>query len=202
MANVPLDDLLPLLAPHLPGAPTVTMQLHLAAAAADFCAATHLWRAPFTEELTTPGIQDYFLFGDAVVESVLWVTLDGITLDATDPRLLNKHLLSQTGRPRRYWVHQDRELYLHPIPDAVYAFSGEFALKPSREASSIPDWLYETWADALVDGAIWRISSIPGKPWTSLDIATMRKQRFDRAKASAMTRDFRQIELRVQPVSF
>lgn len=202
MANVSLDQLMPLLAPRLPGIPNATMEFHLAAAAADFLASTHLWREAMYDEETLVGVSDYPLFGSAVVESVLWITLEGHPLPAVDPRLLDKRIFGQVGRPARYWIHQDRELRFHPTPDAAYTFSGEFALKPARDAMTIPDWIYETWADAIVDGAMWRITSIPGKPWTSLQLATLHKTHFDRAKANAKTRDFRQIELRVQPVRF
>jgi hypothetical protein len=178
------------------------MRLHLAAAAADFLAETHLWREAIEQEATVVGQADYELFGSAVIESVLWLTLDATTLDATDPRLLDKAQLSYTGKPQRYWVVDDTIIRLHPIPDAVYTLSGTVALKPARTATGVPSWLYETWADALVDGAIWRISRIPGKSWTSMELAALAKQRFDRAKANAKTRDLRQIELRVQPVSF
>lgn len=202
MSRTSLDELFPLLAPHLPGVPNATMRLHLAAAAAEFCAATHLWRETLYEEQTIPGIQSYPLLGSATVESVLWIVLDQQVLRHIDPRFLDPRLLALESKPQRYWVNQDQELCFNPIPDAVYPFSGELALKPSRDATAVPSFLCDTWGDALVDGAIWRISSIPGKSWTALDLATMHKQRFDRAKANAMTRDYRQIELRVQPVRF
>lgn len=202
MASTSLDALFPLLQPYVPSAPEATMRAALAAAAQDFLGATHLWREPMYEEPTTPGIAAYPLSASAVVESVLWVLLDNQRLAHTDPRLLDKSTLNQSGRPQRYWVRNDSELVLHPTPNAVFLFTGELALKPSRGATSIPGWLYETWAEAIVDGALWQMMSVPGKPWTAIDVATSRKGRFDRAKANALARDLRQVELRVRPAAF
>ena len=204
MANVLLDELLPLIHGRSISAPDSVLREHLTAATADFLAATHLWREPLVDDVTISGTQDYYFYNypNIIVESVLWVTLDGATLAHSDPRLIGKSLLTQTGKPQRYWVKDDTILMLHPIPDGEYAFSGEAALKPSRDATTIPQWLYETWADTLVDGAVWRIASIPGKSWSDASLALFHKQRFDRAKANALTRDLRQIELRVRPHAF
>lgn len=202
MLQVSLDELFPLLAPHLPGVPDATMRLHLAAAAAEFLAETHLWREPFDETTTLAGTPDYQLFSVAPIESVLWLKAGDTTLTHTDPRLLDKSLLERTGTPQGFSIKAPDVVILHPTPDAEYLLSGECALKISRSSTTLPAWLYETWADALVDGAIWRIASIPGKDWTALDLAMVRRQRFDRAKANAKTRDLRQIGLRVQPARF
>ena len=93
MANVSLDELFPLLLPHLPGVPNATMRFHLAATAAEFLAETHLWREPMYPDTTTAGVQDYELIGDAVIESVLWLNAGDYPLSATDPRLLNLSLI-------------------------------------------------------------------------------------------------------------
>ncbi|MEA3639965.1 MAG: hypothetical protein VBE63_08475 [Lamprobacter sp.] len=202
MLQVSLDELFPLLAPHLPDVPDATMRLHLAAAASEFLAETYLWREPFDATATQAGVQEYQLFSVAPIESVLWLRADDATLTPTDPRFLDKTVLARSGKPQSFWIKAPDTVVLHPIPDTAYLLTGACALKTSRSSTTIPAWLHETWADALVDGAYWRIASIPGKTWTAMDLAMMRRQRFDRAKANAKTHDLRQIELRVQPVRF
>ena len=196
------DTFFPLLAPHLPGVPYASMEMALAAASADFCARTHLWRETLDEEETVAGEATYELFGSAVIESVLAVTLSGARVVHSDRRLLRPSYLTANGRPTHFSVVGDKAIRFSPIPDAAYPFVVDVVLKPSRTASGVETWIYETWADALVDGAVWRLARIPDKSWSNLALANEHKARFDRAIANAKTRDLRQINLRVNMRGF
>jgi hypothetical protein len=180
----------------------MTLRTALASAAQDFLAQTHLWRELLTPIQTVEDEAEYPLVGSAVIESVLWVLLEGTEITATDPRLVSKGVLARVGRPSNFWIVDDTTLRLTPIPDAVYTLDVAVALKPSRTATGVPDWVYETWADALVDGAVWKLASIPNKHWSDDQRAMFHKIRFDRAIANARTRDLRQIDLHVQMRAF
>lgn len=196
------ETFFPLLAPHLPGVPYASMEMALAAASADFCARTHLWRETLDSEETVAGTATYDLFGSAVIESVLSVTVSGAQVAHTDKRLLQPSYTIASGRPTHYWIVNDSTIQFAPIPDTAYPFIVDVALKPARSATGVETWIYETWADALVDGAVWRLARIPDKSWSNLALAKEHKARFDRAIANAKTRDLRQINLRVKMRGF
>ena len=197
MARASWDKFLPLLAPHVPGAPEVSMRLALASSAADFLGRTHLWRVQLDPQDTIPGEADHELFADAIIETPLWVRLDGVEITPTDVRDAPS-LPASPGRPTHYWRVTDTTIRLYPTPDAAYSLDALVVLKPSRAAAGVEDWIYETWADALVDGAIWHLARIPGKDWTDVEMAQVHKARFDRAVSNARVRDVRQIDRRVR----
>jgi hypothetical protein len=198
------DDILPLVIPYLQGAPDVVIKAALSRAATDFFARTHLWRQELTPINTVADRAEITLTppSRSVIESVLWAALDSSELVHTDDRFVSPSVLTQRGRPQVFWVVGDTRLRLHPIPDTIYALRVSVALKPAFDNDEVDDWIFDTWADALVDGTIWYLADIPNKHWSDPALAQVHKARFDRAIANAKTRDLRQINLRVQPRGF
>jgi hypothetical protein len=45
-------------------------------------------------------------------------------------------------------------------------------LQPDQTATTVPDFLFNDWANEIRDGALAEIYAIPGKEWTNLDMAT------------------------------
>lgn len=218
MSTLPLDDLLPSVDASVSACPLATQRRALIAAAAEFLGETHLWRVPLEECFTQPGLAEYPAapapivdttaepgkpaFIPVRVKSVLWLVAGGHEARATMPRLLDGTQLHVSGCPAWYWMINNRELRFHPIPDAVYSFYGELALQPSRDATVLPEWVIEDWADEIADGALWRLMKTPNAAWSDLKLAAFHRQRFDRAKANAKVTDFQQINLRVHSIPF
>lgn len=191
------DTIIPLLSPDLPGCPDATLKTALAAVAADFCARTHIWRETLDRQYTIPNIAEYDIEGDAVIEAPLWVVCNDHTLTHTDARLVNKEDMSSKGEPSMFWVVNDRAIRLFFIPDKKMTLDVTVALKPSRSATGVEDWIYETWADALVSGAIWRLAKVPGKLWSSPEMATAHRLMYEQAVTNARIRDYRTVPLQV-----
>ena len=82
------DDFLPLVKPHIPGCPDITVKTYLAITAADFFAQTHLWRDDIDPIFTAPGIVEYDLSADVFVEAVTSVVVDNMALQHTDIRMI------------------------------------------------------------------------------------------------------------------
>jgi hypothetical protein len=192
------DDFLPLLAPHLSGCPNATMKQYLGIVASDFFARTYLWREQIDAIYLTSGVTEYDLDADAVVEDVISVVFDGSPLDRTDMRLVATENLGQRGDPRQYWINADRSIVVHPTPEAKATMQVYAVLKPSRDATSVADWIYETWADTLVSGTIARLAKIIDKEWTDLAAAADHKLMYERSVTNARIRDFRGVNLRVR----
>jgi hypothetical protein len=71
-------------------------------------------------------------------------------------------------------------------------------LKPSRTGTGVEDWIYETWADTIVDGTIAKLAAIPGKDWTDVAMAESRRAKYERSITTARIRDFRGVRLTVR----
>ncbi len=196
------DDLLPLVSPYLQGAPDMSVKTALSRAAVKFLEQTHLWREEIGPFETVVGEAEIALSASATIESVLWAKLGAYPLIHTDARFASPTVLTRQGRPTHFYIVNDTRLRLHPIPDAVYSVSLAVALKPLLDDDFVEDWITDTWADALVDGAVWYLASIPNKHWSDASLARDSKARFDRAIANAKARDLRQINLRVRMRGF
>lgn len=193
------DAFFPLINPHLPGCPDASLRQYLASTAADFFARTYLWRDEVDAIYVAPRVIEYDLSADTgLVEDVISVVYGGASLERTDLRLIGAEKLSDTGEPRQYWVQADNTIRLYPIPEQPTPLKVYAVLKPNRAGTGVEDWIYETWADTIVSGAIAQLALIPNKEWTDVSMAGMHKSVFERAITSARVRDFRGVKLSVR----
>jgi hypothetical protein len=188
------DDFLPLVKPHIPGCPDITVKTYLAITAADFFAQTHLWRDDIDPIFTAPGIVEYDLSADVFVEAVTSVVVDNMALQHTDIRMIPNDRRYDRGNPTHYWIHSDNSIRLFPIPDSRVHLRLTGVLKPSRTATGVEDWIYETWADAIICGTIARLAVIPGKDWTDVSMAEYNKKQYEQAISRARIRDMRGVK--------
>lgn len=205
MATVLWADIHSLVLPDVPGCPTPTIDVALAASAADFCARSHIWREELDPEIVISGIADYELSPNttgAVLESVLWANLDGQPLEHVDARYVEKSKLDDTGKPTSFWLINDTTVRLLPIPDDRYDLTTAISVKPSRAATGVEDWIYESYVEPIVSGAIWRLARTPGKAWSDPEIAMYHHRMFEVGITQAKVRDHRNTILRVANRSF
>ena len=198
MATVAWDEMLPDLAPFLPGAPDITLRNALRSSASNFLAQTHIWRDEFYPFETTPDVPDYELYSEATIESVLWVLMGEQELKHRDPRRVRKQRINQSGSPQAFWVQEGRKVRLFPTPDDVYTVSGWVVLKPSSRSRGLEDWIVDMWQDAVISGAIHRVAQIPNKGGSDMSLAQYHKQLHDRAIANARVRDLQGVNQHVQ----
>jgi hypothetical protein len=194
------DAFFPEIAPEVMGCPDASIKSALAAAAAEFCDRTHLWREVLDAETMTPGEAEYELQASGVVAAVQTVTVDGT---AIYPSHFEAVLPADTsGKPYGFYLVADTTLRFFPVPDAAYPFVAQVVLKPSKSARGVEDFLFESYGDAIIDGALYRLRKIPGKPWSDPTLAELSRANFERGIAKARVRDYREIPLRVRPVYF
>ena len=191
------DDFLPLAKPHIPGCPDITLKAYLAIAAADFFAQTQLWRDNIDPIFTANNVVEYDLGADALVENIIAVVTDERELKRTDVRDIEPERFTETGPPTHYWIHSDNTIRLFPIPTERVKLRLIAVLKPSRDATGVEDWIYETWADAIIAGAVSRLAVIPGKEWTDINLAEYNKKQYQRAVDTARIRDYRGVNRQV-----
>jgi hypothetical protein len=201
MSTVLWDDVLHLITPEIPSCPEVTIKEYLPIVASDFFARTHLWRTSLEQMSTVVDQANYDLTAgcyDVKIESVLWLKVDDKNMTHTDSRLVNPEYLSTTGQPTHFWVVNDTEIRLFYIPDQVWTIKGEVALKPSRTARGIPSWVYETWIDTIISGALYRLCRIKDKDWTDPEFAALHKGFYEQGVTNSRIRDMRNAKLQVR----
>lgn len=196
------DKFHPQLLPEVPGCPTASINLALAAAAAEFCERSHIWRELLDTDTTFAGEAEYQLFGSAVIASVPSLALDGRDLRQLHFEDIPASKWVDTGTPTAFIMAGDHSVRFYPIPDAKYEFTAQVNLKPSKTATGVEDFIFETFEDVLVHGAAYRLCRIPDKEWTNLPLAATHKQLFERGVVRARVRDYREMPLRVRPQPF
>lgn len=201
MSTLLWDDVLPLITPELTMCPEATIKEYLPIVASDFFARTHLWRVSLDGLETEDGTALYDVASpsfDAVIESVLWLKVDGKEIMHTDERLVKHDFLDSKGQPTRFWVVDDSALRLFYIPDKVMPIEGEVALKPKRNARGMPKWVSETWIDTIVSGTIYRLCRIRNKDWSDPEFAAVHKNLYEQGVTNARIRDMRNVQLQVR----
>jgi hypothetical protein len=196
------DDFLPLVIPHLPGCPNASIKTYLALTAREFFEKTYLWQDDIDAIYLAPNQVEYDLDAEAEVEDVLAVVLDNELLDRTEFRLIPFAQRDEKGQPRMYWIHSDRTIRVFPTPDKRAVMKVSAVLKPARNATGVEDWIYDTWADTLVNGVISRLAIMPGKEWTDVNLAAMHKALFEQAITKTRIREYRGVQLKVRQRPF
>ena len=51
-------------------------------------------------------------------------------------------------------------------------------LRPDREATGLPDILYDDWFEGIEAGAKAELMMMPGKPWTNMDMAGLNQRQY------------------------
>jgi hypothetical protein len=197
----PWATFIPIVAPHVPGCPDMSIYLMLAESAADFCARTHVWQARIND-VTEADESDYTLTAAGVVESVLKLSLDGADLPQVWEGPVDLATQDRSGKPTAFAQVGEQTVRFMPTPDAAYAFSAVVALKPSRAATGIETFLYEPYANDIANGALHRLMMIPGKSWTNPSLGEVHKAAFERGVIAARLRATRNVSLRVKPRHF
>jgi hypothetical protein len=196
------DEFLPLVIPHLPGCPNASIKTYLALTAREFFEKTYLWQDDIDAIYLAPNQVEYDLDAHAEVEDVLAVVLDKEQLDRTEFRLIPFERRDEIGSPRMYWIHADRTIRVFPTPDKRAVMKVSAVLKPARNAAGVEDWIYDTWADTLVNGVISRLAIMPGKEWTDVNLAAMHKALFEQAVVKTRIREYRGVQLKVRQRPF
>lgn len=73
-------------------------------------------------------------------------------------------------QPQSFYITReggDVLLNLAPTPDAEYSLQVEAVLRPSRDASSLDDGLFDIWLDPVIEGAKALVMSIPDQPFSN-----------------------------------
>lgn len=187
-----LSDYYKLINTFVPGAPENAIDYALNRAARRLCSLSWFSRRSITITLVD-GQASYTLTpADSTNEEIVGthaVEYDDQPLDPTKPELVN----TSSGTPKCWYIEQYSTLVLDPTPDSNV--SGEpvqvrIAVQPTLSSTVIPNDIHREFQQAIADGAIAWLQSMPKQPWTDQQASMSMDRKFFaqamRAKEIAM----------------
>jgi hypothetical protein len=172
--------------PHVPGCTKAMALLEIKNTIIDFCEKSLIIQTDHDPITAIANVMDYDFeppTGKLVVKIMrAWykgVELDPQAIDTVStPSIFNQSsgYIVDRGDPRQMLQKDARSFSVYPIPKetAANAITMRVALKPTRTATSIDDFIYEDYAEVIGSGAIARLALSPGKPYSNTQLAMAR----------------------------
>lgn len=164
----------PYVLPFAEECPDATMLHHVRQAAIEFFRKTGVWVGalqPLDGDGTTVGFPAQGP-ADAKVSRLLSVM---VRRAGHGPERIN--VMSEAGAADQIdggsltpvaWMGADRGLlYVHPAQQLGATITAEASFKPSEQSASIPDAMFEHYAQDIALGALATLLGVPGQPWTN-----------------------------------
>lgn len=169
-----LTDIVFELQEEAPDAPADFFETRFRRAARDFLSRTRVWR----DNVLVIGAADTYQYkaytrsGQKPTE-VLVLSYNGKPLERSSRQRI-AYLGPSTGKPTRY-ASLDQNITVHPDPgeDVSEQLEAQVALTLPQDFTSLPDDLYGRFGDAMRSGALGRVLTMPGRPWSAFDVGRM-----------------------------
>jgi hypothetical protein len=188
MATKNLTEWEPGIAPDISGAPMPAIENAVRNACIQFCEGTLLWAHALDRINVIADQQGYTLTApsDSVIISAddvkykqdgqadnQFVTLDPISENQEDLHSLGSWKFKKAPTPSYYFLDKDKKLYLIDTP-TVKSDAGLLVrvnLKPSRDCTSVQDFLYLDHFQAIANGAKEELFLKKGQDWYDPNLA-------------------------------
>lgn len=76
----------------------------------------------------------------------------------------------------------------HDIDDGVHVL---LACKPARNSTEVPNFLFETWAETIADGALARLHSMASRVWAKPELMTHHRKNFIAGLSRAKSKNWK-----------
>lgn len=158
----------------------------------EFCAGSWIWQVFMDPVSVRAAVNEYDLEPEtgADVSAVVSAELDGTPLSAKAPTWLHREIprwRTVTGTPKYFTQLNTETVLLAPLPQesSNRGLTLTIAQQPSQNADSFPAWIYNQFADALINGAVSRLMLMTGRPWADAGNGMARKSDFEADVANA-----------------
>lgn len=189
-SNPDLASLVKAILVRVPGISPDMVMAELGSAMLEFLSKSLVWRVGV--DLTLPGGQNTVELASpgtpgAVPIWVLRVFHNGQLLRMGDLPYGSVQLDSDatTGPPSRARAIAPRSLRVWPVADQDYTLYVEMALTAADISVTVPAGFWITYREALIDGTLARLHSIPSTPASSERLAVFYQKKFSAASTSA-----------------
>lgn len=181
--SITLESFLPYVIPHVIGCPEPLAIQALRRACIEFCRRTDIVQRIQAPMDATVDTQEYAVTIPADMDMcrVLGVAWNQYWLVPVPPEQAKSGPLLRgadlgtaealTGPPKFYHLKTPdaTSVCVYPLPDSTYAASLliQASFRPTLSALSVDDSLFDDWLDGVAAGAIYRLKSMPGQPFSA-----------------------------------
>lgn len=189
--------------PMVQGCPVSMVEQAIKSACIEFCEKTGIWKQDSTLNSVYAGMSQYSFAPPSGAKVVA-----PYRIEIAVPNTLNKQELTATSLedlesfrpnwrtiesevPDSYLLITDDTVRLIGIPtqDIPNSLLAGVMLKPTREATACPNFIYEDWAEVIAAGALARLHANKNKVWAITELVQyyqhMFKDGITRAKSKA-----------------
>jgi predicted metal-dependent phosphoesterase TrpH len=169
-----IDDFLPEVLRYAPNVTDFTAQRFIIQAARDLCERCKVWRENDTISITAPEMQGVCTIADAAIVAIQSARLGDRQLEPVRVEWLDAEIpnwANDTNEMTALYVTQIRPDTIAVVPRETGTLSVRLALKPSRNATSLPALLLENYAEEIGRGAAGRILIDPNSENPQLGLA-------------------------------
>ena len=189
------ESFYPFILPDVMGCPYPMVDHALTQAAREFCQRTSAWVEWM--DMVAPGNTQRFDFdlpAQTDLVAARRATVDGVDINVLGNRNLppNWDRTGATFEPDALIHISLTEFMLFPTPDAGITVTIEMAVKPTLTAKGIADDVFSRYVEPISKGALFRLQSSPGKPYSNNTIALLSRSEFERGIQLAANEPFRQ----------
>lgn len=187
------DGFGPYVLPFVSSCPDDTVLHNVRLAAIEFFRRTHVWEADLTP-ITADGVSSLFaltLPTDAVIDKVQRVRLKPAGQEARKIAVFEaKEGQEQvdSGFCTDDFAFTDasrKSITVWPLQLSATQILARAALKPSQTATTLPDDLFEQYAEVISHGALSKLLAVPEKPWTNASAAGLYGGQFEKVIATS-----------------
>ncbi len=189
-----VTDFVTYIRPNVSGCPDVLIKREVVQAAIKLCTESFLWREQTDPHPIIKGIREYSIdlpVEDADPVQLESLTINGRALTATTIESLDEKQYGwrqAKGEPTQYFhrnSHSEIMFNREPNKTEVQAMVCSFALKPMRTATTLPDFLYTDWLEAIESGALSRLLVMPNKEWSNGELGLYHKVEWEKQLSEA-----------------
>lgn len=204
MTYVTYEDFFKYVLPEVHGCPQEVVKNAIRDAVIEFCDKSFIWTGPSQETTIYAGYPRYTFEereDDAIVSTVLYCSVSDTPIDVIPSSNLNDidpyWRTLESNKPTACFMDTSSSLRLVGIPteDIIDGLYIEVALKPSRDSSGCPEFLFEDWAPEISHGALAKLKAMSGRVWADTAMAAYHRAEFkagiSRAKVSMIKSNLR-----------
>lgn len=204
---------LPDISSRVPGANRTEINKAIITTIREFCTKSLLWKRKLTAIDIVAGTSEYIIAAptNAAIVDIDRIEVSDLFVNPTSMDLLDRvpetWRSEEASQPSEYMVDAEKVLTLRETP--TQSITGGIivwaALKPIPTTTTVPDFIYDDWYEAILNGAMAFLLRMPNKSWTSIEGAEyysgMYRASLGDAKAKKVTGKAR-VSLRVQSSPF
>lgn len=168
-------DLIQDILPHVPGCPEPLIEDTLRRVARIFCRDSHVWEEQLPDIYPVNGVTRYQASAPDETEIV---SLSQCQTKTTPISESNWPIINPFGL-----LTFDKSPNPAKGPLQIKAI-----LKPTRDASGMPDRIGLHYSEALINGTIAKLQEMPKKDWTDLQLSIYHQDKFDNTVREARFR--------------